>query len=41
MMLWMIDDGAVDLKDEDAILIEKRSLIEFQEALALVAHWND
>jgi hypothetical protein len=35
---WMIDDDAVDL-DEDG-LIEKRSLWDFQEALALVLNWD-
>jgi hypothetical protein len=34
---WMIDD-AVDL-DENG-LIEKRSLWDFQEALALVLNWD-
>ena len=35
---WMIDDDAVDL-DEDG-LIEKRSLWNFQESLALVLNWD-
>jgi len=38
-MLWMVADGAVDT-DLDG-LICKRSLYEFQEALALVLHWAD
>ena len=38
-MLEIIDEGGVDL-DNDG-LIEKRSLSEFLEALALVVHWND
>ena len=40
-MLWMIEDGAVDTKlDGDALLIERESLHEFQECLALVHHWD-
>ena len=41
MMQQLIEDGAVDLKDRDDILIEKRGLIKYQEALALVADRND
>jgi hypothetical protein len=37
----MIDDDAVGLVgDGDGLLIERRSLCEFQESLALVLHWN-
>jgi hypothetical protein len=36
---WMIQDGCVDTND--AGLIEKRSLHEFQESLALVLHWDE
>ncbi len=35
----VIDEGGVDLNVEG--LIEKQSLWEFQEMLALVLHWND
>ena len=35
---WMIDDDAVDLDDNG--LIEKRSLWNFQESLALVLNWD-
>jgi hypothetical protein len=35
---WMIDDDALDL-DENG-LIEKRSLWDFQESLALVLNWD-
>ena len=38
-MLEIIAEGGVDLNE--AGLIEKRSLYEFQEALALVLHWGD
>jgi hypothetical protein len=38
-MLEIMDVGGVDLND--AGLIEKRSLWEFQEACVLLAHWND
>lgn len=38
-MLEITDEGGVDL--DLAGLIEKRSLWEFQEACALVLHWND
>jgi hypothetical protein len=38
-MLEIIDEGGVDLNDEG--LIERESLYKFQEALALVLHWND
>jgi hypothetical protein len=38
-MLEIIDVGGVDLNLDG--LIEKRSLWEFQEACALVAHWDD
>jgi len=38
-MLHIIDQGGVDLNTEN--LIEKQSLLEFQECLALVYHWND
>jgi len=38
-MLEIIDEGGVDLNDEG--LIEKESLYEFQESLALVLHWNE
>jgi hypothetical protein len=36
----LILDGGIDAKrDGDSWLIEKLSLYEFQEALALVLHW--
>ncbi|MBN1811278.1 MAG: hypothetical protein JXA14_05535 [Anaerolineae bacterium] len=38
-MLEIIGEGGVDLNDDG--LIEKESLYEFQECLALVLHWND
>jgi hypothetical protein len=38
-MLEIIAEGGVDLNLEG--LIEKRSLYEFQECLALVLHWDD
>ena len=39
---WLIDDDAVDLMESgNGWLIEKESLHEFQESLALVLHWND
>jgi hypothetical protein len=38
-MLEIIDEGGVDLNVEG--LIERESLYEFQESLALVLHWND
>jgi hypothetical protein len=38
-MLEIIDEGGVDLNDEG--LIERESLYEFQESLALVLYWND
>ena len=38
-MLVIISEGGVDL-DNDG-LIDKQSLYEFQEALALVLHWED
>jgi hypothetical protein len=43
VMLHIVETGGVDLKDTDdgTVLIEKRSLYEFQEALALVLHWNE
>jgi hypothetical protein len=38
---WLIQDGAVDAKRQgNAWLIEKNSLREFQDALALVLHWS-
>jgi hypothetical protein len=36
-MRHVVDIGGVDASD--AGLIEKTSLLEFQEALALVLHW--
>ena len=33
-MLEIIDEGGVDLKDDEATLIDKESLIEYQEAAA-------
>ena len=38
-MLEIMDVGGVDL--DDAERIHKDSLWDFQEACALVAHWND
>jgi hypothetical protein len=38
-MLEIVDEGGVDLNDEG--LIERESLYEFQESLALVLHWNE
>ena len=38
-MLEIVNDGGVDLNLDG--LIEKESLWEFQECLALVLHWND
>ena len=35
-MMEIIDEGGVDLKDDDEILIDKKSLSEFQEAFAEV-----
>jgi hypothetical protein len=41
-MLHIIEIGGVDAElDGDTWLIEKESLYEFQESLALVLHWND
>jgi hypothetical protein len=37
---WLILDGGVDAKrDGDTWLIDKASLHDYQEALALVLHW--
>ena len=33
-MLEIIDEGGVDLKDDEQVLIDKESLGEFQEAVA-------
>jgi hypothetical protein len=38
-MLEIIDEGGVDLDDRG--LIEKESLKEFNETLALVLHWDE
>jgi hypothetical protein len=38
-MLEIIEQDGVDLSTEG--LIEKRSLRDFQEAVALVLHWDD
>jgi hypothetical protein len=38
-MLFIVEDGGVDTND--AGLIEKQSLYEFQEALLLLRHWVD
>jgi hypothetical protein len=38
-MLWMAETGCVDLND--AGLIAKDSLDDFQECLAEVLHWDD
>jgi hypothetical protein len=38
-MLEIIDEGGVDLNTEG--LIEKQSLYDFQECLALVLHWDE
>jgi hypothetical protein len=38
-MLEIINEGGVDLNTDG--LIEKRSLREFNECAALVAHWDD
>ena len=39
---WLILDGGVDAKrDGGAWLIDKASLHDYQEALALVLHWWD
>jgi hypothetical protein len=40
-MLNMVEIDGVDLKDDDQLLIEKQSLYEFQESLALVLNWYD
>ena len=37
----IIQVGGVELKDGDAVLIDRRSLHEFQETLAEVIHWPD
>ena len=39
IMRSIIDEGGVDLNDAE--LIEKCSLWEFQEALVLVRHWEN
>ena len=38
-MLQIIDEGGVDL--DLAGLIERQSLLEFQEMPALVLHWDE
>ena len=38
-MLEIIDESGVDLNEEG--LIERESLYEFQESLALVLYWTD
>ena len=38
-MLEIVEEGGVDLND--AGLIEKEGLHEFQEMLAIVLHWDD
>jgi hypothetical protein len=38
-ILEIIADGGVDVNTEG--LIEKESLYDFQQCLALVLHWND
>ena len=39
---WLIEDGGVDARrDGGTWLIEKESLHDYQEALALVLHWWD
>jgi hypothetical protein len=40
-MLHIVEIDGVDLKDDDQLLIEKQSLYEFQESLALVLNWYD
>ncbi len=37
----IIEEGGVELKDGDQVLIEKRSLYDFQETLAEMLHWNE
>jgi hypothetical protein len=37
----IIEAGGVELKDGEPVLIERRSLHEFQVALAEVIHWHD
>ena len=37
----IIQTGGVELKDGDVVLIDRRSLHEFQETLAEVIHWHD
>ncbi|GEM_PF-2495725 len=38
LLLWLIEDGGVDTNEAD--LVEKRSLWEYQEALNLVSSWK-
>jgi hypothetical protein len=40
-MLQAIEAGCVDLKDADELLIQKRSLWEYQQVLVELAHWVD
>jgi hypothetical protein len=37
----IIEEGGLDLKDGDALLIEKQALYEFQETLAELGHWEE
>ena len=42
LLEWLIEDGGVDAEQfGDRWLIDKSSLREYQEALALVANWQD
>jgi hypothetical protein len=39
LIRWLMEDGSVETNE--AGLIDKASLHEYQECLALVLHWND
>jgi hypothetical protein len=42
LLHFLIDDGGVEAKqDGSAWLIEKWSLLDYQECLAMVLHWDD
>lgn len=37
----IVQDGGVELKDGDCVLIEKGSLYDFQETWVELLHWNE
>jgi hypothetical protein len=40
-LLCIVEIDSVDLRGDDQLLVEKQSLYDFQESLALILNWYD